>query len=64
MCYITTLIDLDLGTLFVESPRCKDKLQIDLKSDFLVDGKDEVKINTQRFEVYDITTFLHFKISH
>ncbi|XP_027064091.1 molybdenum cofactor sulfurase isoform X1 [Coffea arabica] len=50
MCHITTLIDLDLGILFVESPRCKEKLQIKLKSDFPV-GKDEVNIHPQRYEV-------------
>lgn len=48
MCYITTFIDLDLGILFVESPRCKEKLQIQLTSDFLLARKGEMDIHAQR----------------
>lgn len=51
MCYITTLIDLNLEILFVESPRCKEKLQIKLKSDPMISGKEEMEIHSQRYEV-------------
>ncbi|KAL2495750.1 Molybdenum cofactor sulfurase [Forsythia ovata] len=51
MCYITTMIDLNLGILFVESTRCKEKLQIKLTSDPWISGKEEVEIHSQRYEV-------------
>ncbi|XP_075093076.1 molybdenum cofactor sulfurase isoform X1 [Nicotiana tabacum] len=51
MCYITTLIDLNLGKLFLESPRCKEKLQIELKSNSLATGRDEMDIQNHRYEV-------------
>ncbi|KAA8527170.1 hypothetical protein F0562_008601 [Nyssa sinensis] len=50
MCFINTFIDLDLGTLFVESPRCKVKLQIKLKSDSYIAGRDEIDLHAQRYE--------------
>lgn len=50
MCYITTFIDLDLGILFVKSPRCKETLQIELTQDFLA-GKDDMNIHAQRLEL-------------
>ncbi|KAJ8532657.1 hypothetical protein K7X08_012580 [Anisodus acutangulus] len=51
MCYISTLIDLNLGKLFVESPRCKEKLQIELNSNSLVTGRDNMDIQNHRYEV-------------
>ncbi|GAA0147305.1 hypothetical protein LIER_07040 [Lithospermum erythrorhizon] len=51
MCYITTLIDLDLRALFVESPRCKEKLKIDLNSDVSLTRRDELGIYSRRYEV-------------
>ncbi|XP_059284298.1 molybdenum cofactor sulfurase isoform X1 [Lycium ferocissimum] len=51
MCYISTLIDLNLGKMFVESPRCKEKLQIELKSNSLVTGRDKMDIQNHRYEV-------------
>ncbi|KAM7495726.1 hypothetical protein LguiB_030335 [Lonicera macranthoides] len=51
MCYISTLIDLKLGILFVESPNCKEKLQIRLELDSSFAGGDEMDIHTQRYEV-------------
>ncbi|XP_015082926.1 molybdenum cofactor sulfurase [Solanum pennellii] len=51
MCYISTLIDLNLGKLFVESPRCKEKLQIELKFSSLVTERDEMDIQNHRYEV-------------
>ncbi|CAN4103814.1 unnamed protein product [Withania somnifera] len=51
MCYISTLIDLDMGKLFVESPRCKEKLQIELKSSSPVLSRDKMNIQNHRYEV-------------
>ncbi|XP_022865528.1 molybdenum cofactor sulfurase isoform X2 [Olea europaea var. sylvestris] len=51
MCYITASIDLNLEILCVESPRCKEKLQIKLKSDPTISEKEEMKIYSQRYEV-------------
>uniref|UniRef100_A0A0D9WT44 Molybdenum cofactor sulfurase n=1 Tax=Leersia perrieri TaxID=77586 RepID=A0A0D9WT44_9ORYZ len=47
---IHTLIDLELGKLFIESPTCKDKLQISLL-DCLADVSEEVDVFGQRYEV-------------
>lgn len=62
MCYISTLIDLNLGKLFVESPRCKEKLQIELKSSRLVTGRDEMDIQNHRFQLH--LCFLPFVIKY
>ncbi|XP_052180112.1 molybdenum cofactor sulfurase [Diospyros lotus] len=51
MSSISTSIDLNLGILFVESPRCKMKLQIRLKTDSSMAGGDELGIYSQRYEV-------------
>lgn len=51
MCYISTFIDLNLGILIVESPRFKEKLQIELRSDSSFSGRDEMDIHNQRYEV-------------
>lgn len=51
MCYITASIDLNLEILCVESPRCKEKLQIKLKSDPTISEKEEMKIYSQRCEL-------------
>lgn len=51
MCYISTLIDLNLGILFVESPRCKEKLQIELESDSYISGRVEMEIHNLRYKV-------------
>lgn len=50
MCYITTFIDLDLGILFVKSPRCEETLHIELTQEFLA-GKDDMYIHAQRYGV-------------
>ncbi|KAL5199302.1 hypothetical protein ABZP36_020505 [Zizania latifolia] len=47
---ICTLIDLELGKLFIESPICKDKLQISLLEN-LTDLSAEVDVYGQRYEV-------------
>lgn len=52
MCNIKTLIDLELGILFVESPRCKEKLQIKLKPNMTVGMRDEIDIHAQRFVLF------------
>jgi hypothetical protein len=45
---IRTLIDLELGKLFVESPKCKDKLQISLL-EHLTHLSAELDIYGQRY---------------
>ncbi|XP_020394925.1 molybdenum cofactor sulfurase isoform X1 [Zea mays] len=47
---ICTLIDLELEKLFLESPKCKDKLQISLL-DNLAHLSEEVDVYGQRYEV-------------
>ncbi|XP_073061585.1 molybdenum cofactor sulfurase-like [Primulina eburnea] len=51
MCYITTSVDLKLGVLFVESPRCNEKLQIKLISDSSVAEGEQIKTYYQRYEI-------------
>ncbi|TVU08500.1 hypothetical protein EJB05_41905 [Eragrostis curvula] len=46
---IHTLIDLELGKLFIESPKCKDKLQISLEH--LTHLTAELDVYGQRYEV-------------
>lgn len=48
MCFISTFVDLNLGILFVESPRCKVRLSINQISD---SRKEEINIHGQRYEV-------------
>lgn len=59
MCYISTLIDLKLGILFVESPHCKEKLQIKLESDSSFAGGYEMDIHTQRYVLSTHIIILH-----
>ncbi|XP_057461598.1 molybdenum cofactor sulfurase isoform X2 [Actinidia eriantha] len=51
MCFISTFIDLNQGILFVESPRCKVKLQIRLETDLSTAGRDELGLYSQRYKV-------------
>jgi molybdenum cofactor sulfurtransferase len=48
MCLISTYIDLHQGILFVESPRCKERLQINLKSDSYNGSGEEICFRGQR----------------
>nr|KYP43732.1 Molybdenum cofactor sulfurase [Cajanus cajan] len=48
MGFIGTFIDLSQGMLFVESPRCKERLQIRLELDVYVDVKEEIELYGQR----------------
>ncbi|KAI3675679.1 hypothetical protein L1987_85271 [Smallanthus sonchifolius] len=50
MNFICTKIDLETGMLHVESPRCKEKLLIKLKSN-LSAAVEEINIHAQRYEV-------------
>lgn len=52
MGFISTFIDLSRGILFVESPRCKEKLQIRLESDVYDDAIEEIELYGQRYKVY------------
>lgn len=51
MCFISTFIDLDLGILFVDSPRCQVKLQIKLRTESTAGG-EELDLYSQRYEVH------------
>nr|XP_023926826.1 molybdenum cofactor sulfurase-like [Quercus suber] len=55
MCLISTSIDLHRGIMFVESPRCKEGLQINLKSDLQSGGREEVDLYGQRYEAQGYT---------
>lgn len=55
MCFISTYIDLKLGLLLVESPRCQTKLQIKLEADSYA-GRDEFDVYAQRYEVHGYDT--------
>lgn len=48
MGFITTLVDFKLGMLVVESPRCKEKLQIELISDQSIGEREVMEIHSQR----------------
>ena len=48
MYFIGTKIDLKTGILHVESPRCKEKLLIELKSNLLA-AVEEINVHAQRF---------------
>ncbi|KAI7745708.1 hypothetical protein M8C21_022185 [Ambrosia artemisiifolia] len=49
MNFIGTKIDLEKGILHVESPRCKEKLLIELKSNLFA-AVEEISVHTQRYE--------------
>ncbi|KAL0443167.1 UNVERIFIED_CONTAM: Molybdenum cofactor sulfurase [Sesamum latifolium] len=51
MGFITTLVDLKLGRLIVGSPRCKEKLQIELASGQCIAEREVMEIYSQRYEV-------------
>ncbi|OIV98987.1 hypothetical protein TanjilG_29390 [Lupinus angustifolius] len=52
MCFISTLIDLSQGMLFVESPRCKKRLQIRLELDVDDGDIEDIELYGQRYKVY------------
>ncbi|KAF2317666.1 hypothetical protein GH714_039504 [Hevea brasiliensis] len=51
MCFISTSIDLNQGLMLVESPRCKAKLKINLRTDSYPCAKEEIELHAKRFEV-------------
>ncbi|KAL6562442.1 Molybdenum cofactor sulfurase [Orobanche gracilis] len=51
MGFITTLVDLKLGLLIVESPRCKELLHIELASGQSNAGREVIEIYSQMYEV-------------
>ncbi|KAG6405172.1 hypothetical protein SASPL_132758 [Salvia splendens] len=51
MGLISTLVDLKLGLLIVESPRCKEKMQIELSSARCIGKREVMEIHSQRYEV-------------
>ncbi|XP_028801683.1 molybdenum cofactor sulfurase isoform X1 [Neltuma alba] len=52
MCFISTYVDLSRGILFVESPHCKERLQIKLDSDVDIGGREDVGLYGQRYIVH------------
>ncbi|XP_029145582.1 molybdenum cofactor sulfurase isoform X2 [Arachis hypogaea] len=53
MCFISTFIDLSQGILFVESPHCKERLQIKLESGVNHGAMEELELYGQRYKVYN-----------
>ncbi|XP_042007194.1 molybdenum cofactor sulfurase-like isoform X2 [Salvia splendens] len=51
MGLISTLVDLKLGLLIVESPRCKEKMQIELASAQCIGKREVMEIHSRRYEV-------------
>lgn len=51
LCHIHTFIDLGQGKLYLESPRCKAKLQISLQQNSSCGLKEEMDVYGQRYEV-------------
>lgn len=51
MALISAMVDLKLGLLIIESPRCTEKLQIELKSGQSFAGKEIMEIYSQRYEI-------------
>ncbi|XP_073226054.1 molybdenum cofactor sulfurase isoform X4 [Cicer arietinum] len=52
MGFISSFIDLSQGMLFVESPHCKEKLQIKLQLDFSDVTIQDIELHGQRYKVY------------
>ncbi|KAK7313969.1 hypothetical protein VNO77_39176 [Canavalia gladiata] len=52
MGFISTFIDLSEGMLFVESPHCKERLQITLESDVYDNDMVDIELYGQRYKVY------------
>ncbi|CAN1263313.1 Molybdenum cofactor sulfurase [Linum perenne] len=48
LCFISTSLDLIQGTMTVESPRCRDKLQISLNTDSTLVSREEIELHAQR----------------
>ncbi|KAJ1385211.1 Pyridoxal phosphate-dependent transferase domain 1 [Sesbania bispinosa] len=51
MGHISSFIDLSQGMLFVESPRCKERLQIRLESDDYYGSTEDIELHRQRGRV-------------
>ncbi|XP_011012128.1 PREDICTED: molybdenum cofactor sulfurase isoform X6 [Populus euphratica] len=52
MCSVSAYIDLNKGIMFVESPRCREKMEINLKADSYPGGIEEIELHAQsRYEV-------------
>ncbi|KAK6934806.1 Molybdenum cofactor sulfurase, C-terminal, partial [Dillenia turbinata] len=49
MRLVSTYIDLNCNILFINSPHCKEKLKIELKSSSLTGGKQEINLNARRY---------------
>ncbi|KAK7317272.1 hypothetical protein RJT34_01353 [Clitoria ternatea] len=52
MGFISTIIDLSMGMMFVESARCKERLQIRLESDVYDGAVVDIELYGQSYKVY------------
>ncbi|XP_030474904.1 molybdenum cofactor sulfurase [Syzygium oleosum] len=52
LCSISAFVDLNLALLIVESPRCKEKLVINIKSDSFHHTEEEIGLHAQRYVVH------------
>ncbi|CAL1391251.1 unnamed protein product [Linum trigynum] len=52
MCLISTFLDLKQGKMIVESPRCRDKLQITLDTDSSLVPTEDIELHAQRCTVH------------
>lgn len=49
MGFVSSFIDLSQGMLFVESPRCKERLQIKLQLDVCDGVIEDIKLHGERY---------------
>lgn len=59
MCNIQTFIDLEKGVLILESPRCKERLQVSILKDSQCDGVMEMNVFNQRYVLFFLMAFLN-----
>ncbi|XP_050223530.1 molybdenum cofactor sulfurase isoform X2 [Mercurialis annua] len=63
MCFISTSIDLNQGIMFVESPRCRQKLKINLSTDSDPAAKEEIELHAKSNAVGRPCTLLRYSSS-
>jgi len=51
MGLISSFVDLSQGMLFVESPHCKERLQIRLELDFYDNAIQDIELQGQRYVI-------------
>lgn len=63
MGLITTLVDLKLGLLLVESPRCKEKIQIELSPAQPIGKREVLVVHSQRYKI-SVPGKTHYAFDH